>query len=57
MENEIVEFWMADRTVEVTGVAQNTQILSLVKSLVQRNFNKSIFNVHKFELLMEIAFP
>ena len=57
MENEIVEIWMADRTVEVTGVAQNTQILSLVKSLVQRNFNKSIFNVHKFELLMEIAFP
>ena len=57
MENQIVQFWMADRTVEVTGVVQNTQILSLVESLAQRNFNKSIFNVQKFELLMEIAFP
>ena len=47
---------MADGTVKVIEVSEYIQILLLVNSFGQRNFNQNVFNKKKFELLIEIAF-
>ena len=47
---------MADGTVKVIEVSEYIQILFLVNSFGQTNFNQNVFNKKKFELLIEIAF-